>query len=224
MSGAGLHGILSAASPFQRKQVIQKLLVGDLADLADEGLYQLLPKLSPQPGVDEKFKKPKKQGQWSQATQKQQWSKNNVQSSSSIGKKIPTPWYMGALETDKGMCFVSLEENVVHQLERYHAKGLMVEALREVIFPELNLRSYLHCRSNLDLQTIRQLIKGRSQDEATELEQSLTKAMLRQMRRQIKQHRKPNMKTTIGHPQATFPKDYNSALTYHSPQRVEWED
>ncbi|XP_067235107.1 carbonic anhydrase 12 isoform X1 [Chanodichthys erythropterus] len=220
----GLHGILSAASPFQRKQVIQKLLVGDLADLADEGLYQLLPKLSPQPGVDEKFKKSKKQGQWSQATQKQQWSKNNVQSSSSIGKKTPTPWYMGALETDKGMCFVSLEENVVHQLERYHAKGLMVEALREVIFPELNLRSYLHCRSNLDLQTIRQLIKGRSQDEATELEQSLTKAMLRQMRRQIKRHRKPSMKTTIGHPQATFPKDYNSALTYHSPQRVEWED
>lgn len=226
MSGAGLHGILSAASPFQRKQVIQKLLVGDLADLADEGLYQLLPKSSPQQGIDKKWKKTRKQGQWSQATQKQQLSKNKVQGSSSGGKKTPTPWYMGALDTDKGMCFISLEENVVHQLERYHAKGLMVEALREVVFPELNLRSYLHCRSNLDLQTIRQLIQGRKEarDEAAELEQSLTKAMLRQMRRQIKRHRNPNMKTTIGHPQATFPKDYNSAFTYHSPQRVEWED
>lgn len=224
MSGAGLHGILSVASPFKRKQVIHKLLVGDLADLADEGLYQLLPKLSPQPGVDNEWKKSKKQEQLSEAAQKQQWSKNNVPSSSSFGKKTPTPWYMGALDTDKGICFVSLEENVVHQLERYHAKGLMVEALREVVFPELNLRSYLHCRSNLDLQTIKHLIKGRSQDEATELEQSLTKAMLRQIRRQIKQHRNPNMKTTVGHPQATFPKDYNTALTYHSPQHVEWED
>lgn len=228
MSGAGLHGILSAASPFQRKQVVQKLLVGDLADLADEGLYQLLPKLSSQPGKDKKLKKTKKQGHWSQATQKEEWSKNKVQSntgySSSIGKNTPTPWYMGAFDTDKGICFVSLEENVVHELERYHAKGLMVEALREVIFPELNLRSYLHCRSDLDLQTIRKLIKGRSRDEAAELEQSLAEAMLKKMRRQINQHRNPNMKTTIGHPQATIPKDFNSALTYHRPQRVEWED
>ncbi|XP_016145841.1 carbonic anhydrase 12 [Sinocyclocheilus grahami] len=224
----GLHGILSAASPFQRKQVIQKLLVGDLADLADEGLYQLLPKLSPQPGKDKKWKKTKKQRHWSQATHKKQWSKNKVQSntgySSSVGKNTPTPWYMGAFDTDKGICFVSLEENVAHKLERYHAKGLMVEALREVVFPELNLRSYLHCQSDLDLQTIRKLIQGRSRDEAAELEQSLAEAMLKKMRRQINQHRNPNMKTTIGHPQATIPKDFNSALTYHRPQRAEWED
>ncbi len=60
--------------------------------------------------------------------------------------------------------------------------------------PELNLRSYLHCRSDLDLQTIRKLIKGRSRDEAAELEQSLAEAMLKKMRRQINQHRNPNMK------------------------------
>lgn len=227
MSGAGLHGILSAASPFQRKQVIQKLLVGDLADLADEGLHQLLPKLSSQPVQDKKWKKNKK-GHWSQATQKEQWSKNKVPHNTgysfSARKNVATPWYMGAFDTDKGMCFISLEENVVHQLERYHAKGLMVEALKEVVFPELNLRSYLHCRSDLDLQTIRKLIQGRSRDEAAELEQSLAEAMLKKMRRQINQHRNPNMKTTIGHPPATVPKDFSSALTYRRPQRVEWED
>ncbi|XP_059402118.1 carbonic anhydrase 12-like [Carassius carassius] len=182
-----LHGILSTVSPFQRKQVIQKLLVGDLADLPDEGLYQLLPKLSPQSGKDKKLKKTKKQGHWSQATQKQQWSKNKVPSNSgyslSIGKNTPTPWYMGAFDTGKEMCFVSLEENVVHQLESYHAKSLMVEALREVVFPELNLRSYLHCRSDLDLQTIRKLIQERSRDEAIKLEESLAEAMLKKMRR-----------------------------------------
>uniref|UniRef100_A0A9J7YKP2 Carbonic anhydrase XII n=1 Tax=Cyprinus carpio carpio TaxID=630221 RepID=A0A9J7YKP2_CYPCA len=224
----GLHGILSAASPFQRKQVIQKLLVGDLADLADEGLYQLLPKLSPQSGNDKKLKKTKKQEHWSQATQKQQWLKNKVPSNSgyslSVGKNTPTPWNMGTFDTGKEMCFVSLEENVMHQLERYHAKGLMVETLKEVVFPELNLRSYLHCRSDLDLQTIRKLIQGRSRDEATELEQSLAEAMLKKMRRQINQHKYPKMEATIGHPQATVPKDFNSALTYNRPQRVEWED
>ncbi|XP_056308360.1 carbonic anhydrase 12 isoform X2 [Danio aesculapii] len=217
------------ASPFHRRQVIQKLLVGDLADLADEGLDQLLPKLNLHMDADKKLKRPKKQRQWSQATQKHQWSKNSVPSDNgyppSVGKKIPTPWYMGAFDTDKGICFVSLEEQVIHQLERYQARGLMVEALREVIFPELNLRSYLHCRSDLDLQTIRQLIQGRSRDEAAELEQSLTKAILRQMRRQIKRRRKPNIKTTMGHPQATVPKDYNLELAYnHRPQHVEWED
>lgn len=202
MSGAGLHGIFSVASPFERRQVIQKLLAGDLADLADEGLYQLLPK--PQPGLNSKWKTTKRLGLHNQA--------NKVQSNTGhIRKNLPRHGY-------KDLCFKTLEKNVLHQIQRRNANGQMVEALRDVVFPELNLRSYLDCKSELDLQTIRQLVQGRSTDEAAELEQSLTKAMLRQMRR----HRHPNQKAITGHPRATFLKDLSSA--YHKPQHVEWED
>ncbi|XP_051546208.1 carbonic anhydrase 12-like [Myxocyprinus asiaticus] len=203
----GIHGIISVASPFQRRQVIQKLLVGDLADLADDGLSQLLPKLNPLPG----------------AAQKQHWPKNKVPSNTVV-KNMPTSPYMGTLDLNNGLCFESLEKNVIRQLQRYHVKGQMVQALREVIFPELNLRSYLDCKSDLDLETIRQLVQGRPRDEAVELEQSLTKAMRRQVRKQIKRQRNPNLKSITGHPQATIIKERNLESSYNRLQQVERED
>lgn len=181
--------------------------MGDLADLADDGLHQLLPNLNPQPGANNKWKTTKKHGLHNQATQHQQWPKNPT---------LPVG--------SKEFCFESLEKKVLHQLQRYNAKGQTVEALRDVVFPELNLRSFLDCKSELDLQTVRQLMQGRSGDEAAELEQSLTKAMLRQMRRQIRLHRHPNPKSIAGHPRATSGKDFNLGSAYHKPQRVEWED
>lgn len=215
MSGTGLHGIFSVASPVERRQVVQKLLMGDLADLADDELYQLLPKLNPQPGANNKWKTTKNHGLHNQATQHHQSPNNKVQSVT--GKNLPR-------HSSKGLCFQSLEKKVLHQLQRYNAKGQTVEALRDVVFPELNLRSYLDCKSDLDLQTVRQLVQGRSRDEAAELEQSLTRAMLRQMRRQIRLHRHPNPKSITGHPRATSGKDFSLGSAYHRPQQVEWED
>ncbi|XP_051548127.1 uncharacterized protein LOC127437324 [Myxocyprinus asiaticus] len=211
----GLHDILSVASPFQRRQVIQKLLVCDLADLADEGLYQLLPKMNHKPGVDIKLKNIKKL--WSQATQKQHWPKNKAPSSTA-GNNMPASPYMSTLYMNKVLCFESLEKNIIHQLQRCQAMGQMVQALREVVFPELNLKSYLDCRSDLDLEAMRQLVQGRPRDEAAELEQSLAKAMQRQMKRQIKRQRNPNLKSITGHPQAMILKNYNLASSYHRPQ------
>ncbi|XP_055048985.2 carbonic anhydrase 12 isoform X1 [Misgurnus anguillicaudatus] len=195
----GLHGIFSVSSPFERRQVVQKLLAGDLADLADEGLYQLLPK--PQPGLNSKLKTTKR------------WGLHNQANKVHVRKNLPRHGY-------KDLCFKTLENDVLHQIQRHNANAQMVEALRDVVFPELNLRSYLDCKSELDLQTIRQLVQGRSTDEAAELEQSLTKAMRRQMRR----HRHPNPKAITGHPRATFLKDFSLSSANHKPQHVEWED
>lgn len=222
MSGTGLHGIFSVTSPAERRRVVQKLLMGDLADLADDGLHQLLPKLNPQPGANNKWKTTKTHGLHNQATQHQQWPKDlKVPSDTfhipSIGKNLPR-------HGSRELCFESLEKKVLHQLQRYNAKGQTVEALRDVVFPELNLRSYLDCKSELDLQTVRQLVQGRPKDEATELEQSLTKAMLRQMRRQIRLNGHPNQKSIMGHPRATSVKDFSLGSVYHKPQQVEWED
>ncbi|XP_056595871.1 carbonic anhydrase 12 [Triplophysa dalaica] len=218
----GLHGIFSVTSPAERRRVVQKLLMGDLADLADDGLHQLLPNLNPQPGANNKWKATKTHGLNNQATQHQQWQKDpkvpsDTVRTSSIGKYLPR-------HGSRELCFESLEKKVLHQLQRYNAKGQTVEALRDVVFPELNLRSYLDCKSELDLQTVRQLVQGRSKDEATELEQSLTKAMLRQMRRQIWLNGHPNQKSIMGHPQATSVKDFSLGSAYHKPQQVEWED
>ncbi len=169
MSGAGLHGILSAASPIQRKQVIQKLLVGDLADLADEGLYRLLPKLSPQPGKDKKLKKTKKQGHWSQNSER-----------AMVKEQGAKQYWLLLFRWEETHQHHGIWEHLI-RIKRYalypwrrtlctNSRDTMQRVwwlkLWERLFPELNLRSYMHCRSDIDLQTIRKLIQGRSRDES----------------------------------------------------------
>lgn len=174
-AGRGLHGILTVTSPLTRKGVVQQLLVGDLADLADEGLYQLLPS-----GLEKlqagRKKDLKKEQSERLAKSKQQtlnpslWKKS--QNGLSVGK-------LGLAED--ALCYVSLEQKVFHQLKRSHAETQLVQALRDRVFPELNLKSYLDCRSDLALPAIRQILSRRqSRDEALELDRSLTKALTNQ--------------------------------------------
>ncbi|KAG9281017.1 carbonic anhydrase 12 [Astyanax mexicanus] len=172
--GWALRGTLSVASPTQRRQVIQQLLQGDLADLADEKLHQLLPKIKRKPWAPKEWKN-------DLIHQQSQKQRNKVPGPN--GKNLPvlknTDPSLSLAKlgiNEDALCFISMEKNVSFQLLRRHANEEMVHALKRVVFPELNLRSYLKCKSDLDLQTIRCLLRTRPTDEAAELEQSLTKA------------------------------------------------
>ncbi|XP_042352686.1 carbonic anhydrase 12 [Plectropomus leopardus] len=165
----GMQGTLTVTSPSTRKQIVQQLLVGDLADLADEGLYKLLPS-----GSEKLYAGKKKdlKNQQTLAKSKQQtlnaspWKKS--QTNRSVGK-------LGLAED--ALCYVSLEQRVFHQLKHSHTENQLVKALRDESFPELNLRSYLDCKSDLALPTIRHILRRRPTDEAFELDRSLTRAL-----------------------------------------------
>lgn len=222
-SGRGLQGATqTVTSPFLRRQVINQLLDGDLADLADQdGLNQLLhgdladqdelnkllPKKPRAPGKKwNDLKNHQKswtqshigskhhQNSWSQTQNslKQQWLKSNKVPSVGVGaaRLVPSSWknqqnrqpVWKSGPNEDMLCYVSLEQNVSRRLSRGrsppHTDTQLVQALRETLFPELNLRSYLGCKSDLALLTVRQLLRGRSAtDEALELDQAIVKAL-----------------------------------------------
>lgn len=228
-TGWALHGTLSVASPTQRRQVIQQLLQGDLADLADEKLHQLLPKIKHKPWAPKKWKN-------NQIHQQSQKQRNMVPGSNgkhfSVLKNTYPSLSMAKLGIDEdALCFISMEKNVSFELQRRHANGEMVHALKRAVFPELNLRSYLKCKSDLDLQTIRCLLRTRPTDEATELEQSLTKATRTERQRTVPVPRSmiPNRGKALtklaGQAQVTALKNaHNMFPSFHRLQPVEYED
>lgn len=226
-AGWGLHGITSVASPMQRRLVIQQLLNGDLADLADEGLQHLLPKLQRKPWAVKKWRNNPKQQHLSQVTEKHYKNKglNTAGNSPSVWKNTHASSHMGLFGiNDNAVCFISLEKNVSIQLSR-HADAQMIQALRKAVFPELNMKSYLNCRSDLALQTIRYLLRSRPTDEANELDQALTKVSQVHKQRPMTQYQNPALIKQTGQTQAAVLKNsHNMVPANHRLQPVEWED
>uniref|UniRef100_A0A3Q3RUZ0 Carbonic anhydrase n=1 Tax=Mastacembelus armatus TaxID=205130 RepID=A0A3Q3RUZ0_9TELE len=172
--GKGLHGTPTVTSPLTRKRIIQQLMVGDLADLADEGLYQLLPS-----GL-EKLRAGEKKDFENQQSEALAKSKHQMQNPS-LRKKTQTSLSVGKLGlAEDELCFVSLEQRVSHQLKQSHSEIQLAHTLKDAVFPELNLKSYLNCKSDLALPTIRHILRERPTDEAFELDHSLTKALTNQ--------------------------------------------
>ncbi|KAK7891517.1 hypothetical protein WMY93_023480 [Mugilogobius chulae] len=159
--GRGLHAP-TVTPRFMRKHLVQQLLVGDLADLADEGLHQLLSSVSKLPGAKRKELRAGKAKK--HMLKPLQWKSQRR----SVGSSVPN---------QKALSFVSMEQGMVNRLHQTHDENRLVQALEDELFPELNLRSYLNCRSDLALPTIRHILSGRPTDEAWELDQSLTKAL-----------------------------------------------
>lgn len=173
-AGRGLHGTLTVTSPLTRKQIIQQLLVGDLADLADEGLYKLLPSGSKK--LQAGKRKDLKNWQSETLTKPKQQTLNPP-----LWKKSQANRYVGNLGlAEDTLCYASLEQRVFHRLKQSHSENELVKALRDAVYPELNLKSYLDCKSDLALPTIRQILQGRPADEALELDRSLTRALMNQ--------------------------------------------
>lgn len=218
-AGRGLHGTLTVTSPLTRKRIIQQLLVGDLADLADEGLYQLLPSGTEKLHAGKK-KDLKNQDSGTLAKSKQQmlhpslWKKS--QTNRSVGK-------LGLGEDE--LCYVSLEQRVFHQLKQSHSENQLVQALRDAVFPELNLKSYLNCKSDLALPTIRHILRGRPTDEAFELDRSLTKALMNQKKTSTAIKQSVPVTNYGGLPPAYVPrKPHSPGYPHPWLLPMEWED
>ncbi|KAM9376061.1 carbonic anhydrase 12 [Pholidichthys leucotaenia] len=212
--GRGLHGTLTVTSPLMRKRIIQQLLVGDLGDLADEGLYKLLP------SVSEKLHAGSRKDRKNQ--QRDSLAKSKQQTYPSLWPKSQTNHFVGKFgPSEHTLSYISLERKVFQQLKQSHVENRLIQALREVVFPELNLKSYLNCKSDLALPTIRHILSGRPTDEAFELERSLTKALMNQGKTPIKKNL-PVTKHSDYHPAAVSRKPHSQGYPWLMP--MEWED
>lgn len=218
-AGRGLHGTLTVSLPFMRKRVVQQLLAGDLADLADEGLYQLLPSGSLTLARAGKRKDPMSQQSVTLAKPKQQ-TKNP-----SLWKKSQTNCYVGKLEmAENTLCYTSLEQSISHELKQSHRENKMAETLKNAIFPELNLKSYLDCKSDLALSTIRHILCRRPTDEALELDRSLTKAVMN-LRKTTMATKQGGSRTRHGALSSSVPQKPLSQRNSHPwLLPMEWED
>ncbi|XP_066524525.1 carbonic anhydrase 12 isoform X2 [Hoplias malabaricus] len=213
----------SVASPMQRRLVIQQLLSGDLADLADEGLQQLLPKIKHKPWAPKTWK----ENQINQHSSTDKPQKNRLHGNNpSAGKNAHTSPYLEKIVINEDeLCFLSMEKNVSLLLRKHHKDGEIIHALKKTVFPELNLRSYLNCKSDLDLQTIRNLLRTRPTDEAAELEETLTKATKKERQRAMTQYHSPALTKLTGQNQVTGLKNvFNMNPTNHRLQPTEYED
>lgn len=227
----------------ERRQVIQQLLVGDLADLADEHLYRLLPGVSSKTRTSGKWRgtSSKSQRGHTAGANKQRWQQNNnlpgVTSGNWGGSHGygSTAWGKGAYAakydvSDKPLCYKSLAEKVAQQLRGVYSEDQITQLLKKSVFPELNLRSYLACRSELDLDTVRLIIRDRpgEGDEANELDHSLTMATAGRRRKPTKPYRPPApalTKKPAKNSQSTNLKNsYNNAYKYNRIEPNEWED
>ncbi|XP_033902388.1 uncharacterized protein LOC117428008 [Acipenser ruthenus] len=199
ISGVGRGNVRRTTSSILRKQIIQKLQTGDLADLADEGMSMLLPHLkrvgnSTSPASAEwaahesggvqnthyragnplhpkiNYRNPKN---WS-------WpggAKVHTQDNGSVLPAYWKYWQTGISNPrDDKWSFRTLEQHIRRGLKSSQTEREVANAISEVIFPELNLRSYLEGRSVLTVPTIRNIIRSRHTEEAAELDRALTKA------------------------------------------------
>ncbi|XP_036391385.1 carbonic anhydrase 12 isoform X1 [Megalops cyprinoides] len=230
--GRGLHGTITVTPPFLRRQIVQRLLTGDLFDLDDGGLSRVPPILGRGPGAGKKWANHNSQNSGGQAVPKQKWPRLKAADGASFG---PTLWKNSQIASHVGksglfegrLCYSSLQQKVSRQLKKAHAQDQLVEALWEVVFPKLNLRSYLACRSDLALPTVRFLLGGHPIDETTEVDRFLMKALYRQEQGPALHQLDPTVTKQTGHHrhQATAQKNTPSvARPYPLPLGWEWED
>lgn len=228
--------------------------MGDLADLADEGLYQLLPDVSPKRRTTSKRKNTgKSQRTHTPGVNKQRWQQNSLPSGSSGGRggsnayPPTTAWQKGTYGgryaskysiNEAALCYGSMAEKVTRQLRGIHGQAQLTQMLRKSVFPELNLRSYLACRSELDLETVRLLIHRRPSDEANELDHSLTMATMGRKMKPTVSYRAPSVtKRPVRKTPSTVRRNsyntvysnaynnaYNNAYRHNRIPPLEWED
>lgn len=208
-AGRGLHGIPTVPSPLRRKQIVQQLLVGNLADLADERLLQLLP------GDPQKFQPAwKKDAMHDTAVRSKQYLLNF--SPLKKGRTVTSAWKLG-LATE-ALCYSTIEEKVLHQLRQTHTEMQLVQTLKDTVYPQLSLKSYLECKSDLSLLTVRHILRGQPPtDEAHELDLSLRNALKTQQQKKMFAIVKKRKESAFG--PATVPKSPHSWLL-----PMEWED
>uniref|UniRef100_A0A8C9SL05 Carbonic anhydrase n=1 Tax=Scleropages formosus TaxID=113540 RepID=A0A8C9SL05_SCLFO len=214
LDGRGTHGSVTEPPPFIRRRLIQQLLSGDLGDLADEGISQLLPKFGRKLGVSKKLANRKNQNSLNENFPMQNTFVPILSKHSQTTSNVNQYGFY-----EESLCYVSIEEEVIRQLKRSHSGNQLVDALKDTVFPELNLRSYLDCRSDLALPTIRHLLHRRPAEDTEELENSLMKAAQGPRKSPSKQQ----MDLALGK-QAAVQRKPSKARVHRLPKGVEWED
>lgn len=204
-----MHGIPTVTPPLRRKQIVQQLLVGDLADLADERLHQLLP------GGYQKVHSGWKKDDMRDTSVK---TKQHMLNSFPLTKSHTSPSVAKLGLAKEALCYVSLEEKVLHQLRQSHTETQLVQTLKDTVYPQLSLKSYLECKSDLSLLTVRHVLRGRPPtDEANELDMSLRRALKTQQ--QKKKTFAVKKRKESGFAPVLAPKNPHSWLL-----PMEWED
>lgn len=207
--GRELNRIPTVTSPLRRKQIIQRLLVGDLADLADE-LYHLLP------SGPENFPVGRKRDVNSETVVKSKHPAplKKSQTTQSVGK-------LGLVKEE--LCYNSIEEKVRHELRQLQAEAQLVQTLRYDVFPQLNLKSYLDCRSDLAFPTIKHILIGRPlTDEVIELDRSIRKVLTHRKASRANRKSIPVKKYGGLYPDNAHRKPITDAHPMLRPK--EWED
>lgn len=206
--------MIKVPSPLRRKQIVQQLLVGDLADLADEGLHQLLP------SGTEKLHAGKKRNQKNKQSETLAKSKQHKQYPSLLNDQNNQ-----LVLAKDALCYVSIEQRLLQQLRQSHTTTRLAKALRDTVFPQLNLKSYLDCKSDLALPTIRHILSGRPPtDEAFELDRSLTQAMVNRKNSRAFKQTVPVKNNGGVNPASAPSKPHGKGYPHPWLLPMEWED
>ncbi|KAG9341244.1 hypothetical protein JZ751_019685 [Albula glossodonta] len=224
----GLHGTPTVTPAHLRRKVIQHLLAGEPSDVDEE---QLPPKFNQKQGPGKMWADRKSQNSLGPSAPKQKGQQSvKMGDGSSLGptfrKNSKTASHMGkpGLFQDS-LCYSTLEKKVYRQLKKANAEHQLAEALREVLFPELNVRSYLACRSELALPTIMFLLRGQPLEKAAELDNLPVKDNHRSKKRNTVNKLDPTHTTQAGQRQATIQKNtQNQARPRPVLLGWEWED
>ncbi|KAJ8248738.1 hypothetical protein GJAV_G00227200 [Gymnothorax javanicus] len=160
--GRGLHGTPTVSPASLRREVILHLLAGAPSDYDDEEFKHLQTKALREQGAYKRRadRKSRRSLEPTAAKQKKQHSVKHAGGPTAHAKRH-------GLFKDR-LCYSTLERKVHRQLKESRTEHQLVAALKETLFPELNVRSYLACRSELALPTVRYLLHGQPLDKAAE--------------------------------------------------------
>lgn len=195
-------GIPTVTSPLRRRLIVRQLL-------ADERLHQLLP----------------------DGSQRFQpfWRKDAIRDFGVRSMQLMLNYFplkknhtiTAAQKLGLGkeaLCYKSIEEKLLHQLQQSHTEIQLVQTLKDTIYPQLSLKSYLECKSDLSLLTVRHILRAMpSTDKANELDLFLRNALKTQQQKKTVATVKKRKETGFG--PATFLKNSHSWL-----MPMEWED
>ncbi|XP_023666948.1 carbonic anhydrase 12 isoform X1 [Paramormyrops kingsleyae] len=168
--GDGMQGVDTATSPLRRRQAIQKLLASSLAKATHKEAPQIQPRISHTLDSSKKWENWENKHILGQSTLKENLPKLKA---GSLLLKLWNSRITGLSE--ESLCYSTVEKRTMLELKKAHLKNRLAEALREVVFPALNLGSYLNGRSELSPFTVRHLLHSQRKHELEKLQNSLVK-------------------------------------------------
>lgn len=168
-----MQGVDTATTPLRRRQAIQKLLASSLAKATHKEARQIWSRLRHTLDSSKKWENWENKHVSGQSTLKEDLPKLKA---GSLLLKLWDSTITGLSE--ESLCYSAVENRTMLELKKAHLKNRLAEALREVVFPALNLGSYLNGRSELSPFTVRHLLHSQRKHEREKLKNSVMKPAL----------------------------------------------